>query len=688
MVARALVMVALAIPACAGHRDAPPVLGLTWHVATYEAELGQLGGGATIVGAADESDRAVGDLGGEASHRRAVELATPGDSIAWTTQAAEAGANAFVVRFSIPDAVGGGGAPGALEVAVIGGGGSMRYHTRLALSSRYAWLYGGVLDGTKLYDVPANAQAYATAAGPTHLYDEIQMAMPIALHEGDVIQLSEPAAAPAVAVDFLDLEIVPPALAQPHAFLSITDPECGATPSDTSHTRQVFDGVDDSSYASTFVAVPGTNPFNPPSFQTAEKVYYTTAPGDALQDGGASGMFALADHNRMSLAACVNAVAASGGRYAGVYVPPGRFYVRGVLAIPSGVTIQGAGMWHSKLVAVDTDAPGPATNGARTGIASVSGDLVLASATGGSDRVVVANLALFGNVTQRDVVDARLPIGIQGTFTNSTFDNIWVEHYFIGIMMNGRSSGVAIANSRARNTFADGIDFYGSTSQSTIASCQSRSTGDDGFAMWAQSATSDEVSHGNSITSSTALLQWYGDGFSIYGGTSGSITNSAAADILNYPCLQISTQFVPAALPAGNAMSASASNLGFYRCGGNGFNQAFGAVLVGVAQENVDGVALSGINIASPTYAGIDIRPLTGMPPIGTFANVSFDHVEIVGAATCGVIKAKSAGAAQLTDTCSCATVAAQPAACAVTEASTSFQITTNTCTDTACHTL
>ena len=56
-------------------------LGLTWPVATYEAEAGTLGGAASIVGAADGSDRAVGDLGGEASQRQAVLLTQVGDTV-------------------------------------------------------------------------------------------------------------------------------------------------------------------------------------------------------------------------------------------------------------------------------------------------------------------------------------------------------------------------------------------------------------------------------------------------------------------------------------------------------------------------------------------------------------------------------------------------------------------------------
>jgi hypothetical protein len=42
-----------------------------------------------------------------------------------------------------------------------------------------------------------------------------------------------------------------------------TNPSCGAIPTDTHGTGEAFDGDDDSSYGSVFHAVIGINPFNP-----------------------------------------------------------------------------------------------------------------------------------------------------------------------------------------------------------------------------------------------------------------------------------------------------------------------------------------------------------------------------------------------------------------------------------------
>jgi hypothetical protein len=332
-------------------------LGLTWPVATYEAEAATLMGGASIVGAADGSDRTVGDLGGEASQRQAVLLTQAGDAVSWVVQGSEANANALVVRFSIPDAAAGGGTTGSLALTIVDASGKTLQAQPLVLTSRYSWLYGGVKDGTKLYNSAAFASQYATASGPTHLYDEIQLKLTTSVPAGATITLAKTAASnvASIAVDFIDLETVPPPIPLPQGFVSLTDARCGGIAVDLRQTGSVFDGADDSSYGSLFNPVTGTNPYNPTGFGTKEKDYYSTDPAtDVLQDTTANSatanlsLFALADHNLQSLTNCVNLVVSSSGALAGVYVPPGRYYVRGRLLLPSNVTLQGAGMWYTK----------------------------------------------------------------------------------------------------------------------------------------------------------------------------------------------------------------------------------------------------------------------------------------------------------------------------------------------------
>jgi hypothetical protein len=154
-----------------------PSAGSTWFVETYEAEAAAFGGNAQIVGAPDGSDRQIGDLAGEASGRRAVMLMNAGDSVSFKVSPASARANAIVIRYSIPDAPNGGGQSQVMDLSIAEERGAPRLNATLKLTSRYAWLYGGIRDGVQLYNVPANASQFGRPGetkGPTHLYDEIQ----------------------------------------------------------------------------------------------------------------------------------------------------------------------------------------------------------------------------------------------------------------------------------------------------------------------------------------------------------------------------------------------------------------------------------------------------------------------------------------------------------------------------------
>jgi len=402
-----------------------PAAGSRWIVGTYEAEAATLGGGARIVGAADGSDRQVGDLAGEASGRRAVTLTSVGDSVSFTTLPAHAGANAIVVRYSIPDAPDGGGQTGTLNLSIADATGAPVLNATLKLTSRYAWLYGGIRDGVRLYNVPDNARQFGLPRepiGPIHLYDEIQLKLKKRLRPGYSVKLTKAANDPAgpVTIDFIELEVVPPPLPQPPGYLSLA--QCGAIALDTNGTGEAFDGADDSSYGSVFHPVIGINPFNLTA-PTQEKDTYSTDPlHDRLQDtlpnaiAGGLKMFDLADHNFQSLQTCIGLVAGSGGAYRGVFIPAGRYYARGFLPLPDHISIRGAGMWYSKFAAVDTAPPAAMTFNGVTGIASKdSGNLVFSGGPNGSDSVSLSDFSMFGNVTQRDSPETRPPYGVTAT---------------------------------------------------------------------------------------------------------------------------------------------------------------------------------------------------------------------------------------------------------------------------------
>ncbi len=669
-------------------------------IGRYEAEDGVLVGGAAIVGAADHSDRAIGDVAGEASGRRAVTLAATGDGVAFVVRSGDGGANAVVVRYSIPDAPAGGGTTAPLELVATGPDGAPLATATLTLTSRYAWVYGSVAAGTKLYNVPANAQTNDGAANPIHIYDEVQLLLAAPLPANTTITLTSPSAAVPITLDFLELEIVAPSLAQPAALLSITDPRCGAIALDTNHTGRVFDGGDDASYASVFVAVVGINPFNPTNADgtqpagTQEKDYYTSGPGDVLQDALATAasanlsMFDLADHNFQAMQACVAAVTTAGSGFTGIWIPPGRFYARGSLVVPSGLAIRGAGMWYAKLVAVDTAAPTAVTNPANgiSGIASTSGDFRFVATPTGSSDVAISDLAMFGNETQRDHVDRASPIGVSGEFATSQLARLWVEHYSQGMVINAASTGDMLSELRVRDTFADGIDLFGETSNTSIASSHTRGTGDDGFAIWSQSATSASI--GNSLTGSVSELSWFGDGYGIYGGANITLDSLVAIDSLTGAGIKLSTEFVPTTLPASFVMTGvSLSNATLVRCGGDAFGSETGALLIGPEDEAISGMSVDHVTIEDPTFAAIDVRVLSNVGKIVTpgTLDVTIANTNVIGAAGCAAIAASISGSGSLDNACACAVAGGAASTCAVANASATTFTVASTCAETTC---
>ncbi|HWS32806.1 MAG TPA: discoidin domain-containing protein [Actinoplanes sp.] len=148
----------------------------------YEAEDGQTGGGAAIVG----PNRIVGDLAGEASGRKAVTLNQTGSYVQWTTRAAT---NTVVARFSIPD-----GTDSSINVYVNG-----QLNRTLPLTSKYAWLYGN------------EAAPQNSGSGPRHIYDEANIMLTGSFPAGSTIKLQKDTGNTGnIAIDFINLEQVAP----------------------------------------------------------------------------------------------------------------------------------------------------------------------------------------------------------------------------------------------------------------------------------------------------------------------------------------------------------------------------------------------------------------------------------------------------------------------------------------------
>lgn len=247
--------------------------GATVPWTTYEAENMTISGG-QILGppqrVVDNNAAATNTVDMEASGRQCVRLAAAGQYIQF---AAQATANAIVVRYSVPDTANGTGANYTLSLYLNG-----TFLQKIPMTSMYSWLYGGY----PFQNTPG-------AGTPRNFYNEARL-LGLTINPGDLVRLQVDAGdiAPNYDIDLVDLENV---------------------------------------------AVPPTAPVN--------SLNVTAAPYNADPNGVADSTAALQN--------CINAASGAGKT---VWMPAGTYLITGTINLPANTTVQGAGMWHTALLAV------------------------------------------------------------------------------------------------------------------------------------------------------------------------------------------------------------------------------------------------------------------------------------------------------------------------------------------------
>ncbi len=150
-----------------------------------------------------------------------------------------------------------------------------------------------------------------------------------------------------------------------------------------------------------------------------------------------------------------------------VWIPVGSFKITGDIILPAKLTVQGAGMWYTRLVGDEALYPN-ANRRVRL--------------KGNGSNIRLADFAIVGKLNYR--MDKESNDGIVGSFgTNSTISRIWIEHTKVGMWIEN-SMNLKIIGCRIRNTMADGINFCTGMARSIIENCTARGTGDDCFAIW------------------------------------------------------------------------------------------------------------------------------------------------------------------------------------------------------------
>ncbi|MGW2588677.1 glycosyl hydrolase family 28-related protein [Streptomyces sp. NPDC001515] len=529
----------------------------------------------TVIG----PDRTAYTLPSEASGRRAVRL-EPGQHVEFTLPAA---ANAITVRYSVPDAPGGGGITAPLDVAVNGA-----KRSTMTLTSQYSWLYNqypfsndpgaGLLHPdwwiTECSCVPAAttpAPEIAKPFRPSHFYDERRLLLGRTYRAGDTVRLTVPAGARggvSTVVDLLDSERV----GAPHVELLAAN-----------------------------VLAFGADPTG----------------------------------RRDAAGAIEKAIAFARRAHLTVYIPPGTYRVDRHIVVDD-VTITGAGNWYTKIKGREVALDRPAADGSvHTGV----GFYGKPAAEGGSRNVHLSGFAIEGDVRER--VDTDQVNAIGGAMSDSTLTGLHISHTKVGMWFDGPMTNLRISDSVIVDQIADAINFHTGVTDSRVTNTFVRNSGDDGLAMWSEKTANAR----NTFDHNTVQTPVLANGIAIYGGTDTTVSHNLVADpVREGSALHLGARF--GAEPFAGRIDLTdntAVRAGTYELN---WNIGLGALWVFALDRTIDAdIRVTGDHYLDSTYNAIMLVSDWAVKDQYEIKGLRFKDIRVDGTGT-SVLSARAAGAA------------------------------------------
>jgi hypothetical protein len=298
-----------------------------------------------------------------------------------------------------------------------------------------------------------------------------------------------------------------------------------------------------------------------------------------------------------------------------VYVPQGNYTLYSHVIV-DGVTLAGAGPWYTVL--------GGRSPTNRAQAAGIYGRYV---ADGGpSQNVTVRDLAVIGDIRER--VDSDQVNAFGGAMSNSTIDNVWMQHTKVGAWMDGPMDRFTIKNSRILDQTADGVNFHIGVTNSTVTNTFVRNTGDDGLAMWAENTPNVN----NAFTHNTVVAPILANNLVSYGGRDINISDNVVSDtVTNGGGIHVANRYPGVNGPTAVAGTWTLARNTLIRAGNSDYNWNFGvgAIWFDALNGPITGAAINitDTDILDSSYAAL-------MWIEGQSGGISLNNVNIVGAGT------------------------------------------------------
>jgi hypothetical protein len=517
-------------------------------------------------------------LAAEASGRSAVQLTSAGQYVEFTLPKA---ANGLTLRYSIPDAPTGGGITAPINLLVNG-----HLQQSPTLTSQYAWLYN-------VYPFTNDPNAIADAPAPGDWITECSC-------------VPTPAQAAAIPTPF-----------RPNHFYD--------------EQRIMLDRVYPAGTKIRF-QVPA---HSPASWYVIDLLDSQLVAPPQLHLLAVNALLFGADPTgrRDSADAIDKSIAFAQKVHLPVYVPPGTYQVNRHIIVDN-VTIEGAGSWYTIFKGHQVTLSTPAPDGSvHTGV----GFYGKYAAAGGSSNVHLSDFAIEGDVRER--IDTDQVNGIGGALSNSTIDDIYIQHTKAGIWIDGPVTNLHIDGIQEADLIADGVNFHTGVTNSSVTNSFIRNTGDDALAAWSEISedANDTFSHN---TIQTPVLA---NGIALYGGTNNTVSDNLIADpIREGSGIQLGSRFNAQPFTGSDWITDNTTvRAGTFELN---WNIGLGAIWIYALQSSINAdIEVVGDNFLDNTYDALMVVSDYSVKDLYNITNVHFKNIHVDGAGT-DVISARSAG--------------------------------------------
>lgn len=260
-----------------------------------------------------------------------------------------------------------------------------------------------------------------------------------------------------------------------------------------------------------------------------------------------------------------------------VYIPEGTFRsLSAPLSVP-GLTITGAGMWHSVIsgfhARFDCYQPG----------------------------CTFRDFAILGDTVQRVDDSPETAFGGQGS-SGVTVERVWVEHTKTGYWTGANTNGLTIRGSRFRNLMADGVNLWGGAQNSVVEECHFRNTGDDAIASWSDGGY--PTNQNNRFSHNYVQIPWKANCFALYGGANNTIEDNVCADTVQYPGILLSRAFGSHAFSGTSRVERNT----LIRAGGWIYDKGHGAIKFHAQEGPVQGIEVNDVEIIDASYHAFHVE--------------------------------------------------------------------------------